>query len=357
MEVWLSLCFIALSTAISPLWFLKHSGRHNKPKKQLPPGPWTLPIIGSLHHVVSVLPHRTITELCRQYGPLMFLKLGEVPAVFVSSAEAAALVMKANDPVFAERPCSRTHDIVGCGGKGVAYARYGDHWREMRKVCIMELLSPKQVRRMESIRAEEVHSLVGAITASAGATVNVSHKVVALSNHVATRAVFGGKFRQQGRYLHELHQAFTLLDGFCLVDLFPSSRLARWLSTGERRVKRCYGRIQPMIADVIQERKATRATEDGACSTDDEDLLDVLLRLQKENSLAFPITTEIIGAVLFDMFAGATEATGTVLEWAMSELMCHPEAKAKAQLEIREVLGQGRAVITNSDLAELSYFF
>ena len=45
------------------------------------------------------------------------------------------------------------------------------------------------------------------------------------------------------------------------------------------------------------------------------------------------------------------------MEWAMAELVRHPEAMAKAQLEIREVLGQGRAVITNSDLAGLHYMW
>jgi cytochrome P450 len=39
----------------------------------------------------------------------------------------------------------------------------------------------------------------------------------------------------------------------------------------------------------------------------------------------------------------------------MSELVKNPEIMAKAQLEIREVLGDHRTVITNSDLAELHY--
>ncbi|KAF7020042.1 hypothetical protein CFC21_033167 [Triticum aestivum] len=39
----------------------------------------------------------------------------------------------------------------------------------------------------------------------------------------------------------------------------------------------------------------------------------------------------------------------------MSELVNHPEAMAKAQLEVREVLGPDRAIIASSDLAELHY--
>jgi cytochrome P450 len=39
----------------------------------------------------------------------------------------------------------------------------------------------------------------------------------------------------------------------------------------------------------------------------------------------------------------------------MSELVRHPDVMEKAQLEIREVLGEDRAVITHRDLAELQY--
>lgn len=55
------------------------------------------------------------------------------------------------------------------------------------------------------------------------------------------------------------------------------------------------------------------------------------------------------------MFGGASETVSTTLEWAMSELLRKPKVMAKVQLEIREVLGEGRAIIGNSDLTELHY--
>ena len=55
------------------------------------------------------------------------------------------------------------------------------------------------------------------------------------------------------------------------------------------------------------------------------------------------------------MFAGGTDTTATVLEWAMSELVNNAEAMTKAQLEVREVLGEDRVIITNCDIAKLPY--
>uniref|UniRef100_A0ACD5WJU5 Uncharacterized protein n=1 Tax=Avena sativa TaxID=4498 RepID=A0ACD5WJU5_AVESA len=366
MEVF-NLCAIALATVFLT-WILKLTapcGRRSRSKANkeqqllLPPGPWTLPMIGSLHHVVSLLPHRRITELCRRHGPLMLLRLGEVPTVVVSSAEAAAVVMKTNDLVLASRPRTRTLDIFSCGGKGIGFAPYGDHWRQMRKVCVVELLrSARQVRRLEGIRAEEVGNLLRSITASAsaGAAVNVSDKLSALANDVVSRAVFGGTCAGQDDYLRELEKVIVLLGGFSLVDLFPSSRLVRWFSNGEHDMKKSCDRLHRVISDIIEARKAARAAGHGASSSDDvDDLLDAMLRLQEEDSLAIPLTTQTIGVVIFDIFLAATDTTGRVLEWAMSELLNNPEVMAKVQLEVRGVLGQGQAVITNTDLSELHY--
>ncbi|XP_044971038.1 desmethyl-deoxy-podophyllotoxin synthase-like isoform X3 [Hordeum vulgare subsp. vulgare] len=327
MEEWLTFSLIALSTLLA-LGLFKLSGGK---KQALPPGPWRLPIIGSLHHVVSILPHRTMTELCRRHGPMMYLQLGEIPTVVLSSKEAVGQMMKASDLQFTKRRITAMQDIVGFGGKGITFAPYGDHWRQMRKVCVTELLSSKQVRRMESVRAEEMGSLLRSMTASAGATVNFSQKVAALSNDVVARAVFGGKFSQQEDFIHASDRIMDLLGGFFLVDLFPSSRLVRWLSSEERRIQSSRDLMHRIITDVIDERKAVRAASNGG--TCDEGLLDVLLTRQEEGSLESPLTTDMITTVLFDMFGAGTDTTSTTLEWAMSELVNHGEAMAKAQLE------------------------
>jgi hypothetical protein len=137
---------ISIATLLVLLWFHKPGvvtvPGDEKRRRRLPPGPWTLPVIGSIHHVARGLGHRTMMELSRRHGPLMFLRLGEVPTLVVSSAEAAELVMKTHDLAFCSRPTtSVTIDIVGCKGKGLGFAPYGDRWRQMKKIVVVELLS------------------------------------------------------------------------------------------------------------------------------------------------------------------------------------------------------------------------
>ncbi|KAM3393447.1 hypothetical protein ACQJBY_014249 [Aegilops geniculata] len=343
---------------ISLVLYLLLGAKDNRSK--LPPGPWNLPVVGSLHHFVGTLPHHALLRLSRRYGPLMLLSVGEVSSVVVSTPEAAMEVLKTNDLVFASRPSRPTSDIVSCGGKGIIFTPYGDHWRLMRKICIVEVLSARQVRRIDSIMQDEIAKLVSSIVAasstSPAAVIDLSKAMVELTNNIITRAVFGGKCPQQETYLGELHPLLMLVGGFHLVDLFPSSLLVRLLSRATSHLRSCHSRIQRILEDILVERKEKEAASDSAGRRGDEDLLDVLLRLQKEDTLNFPLTSEIIGAVIFDIFAAATDTSATTLEWAMSELIRNPEVMTRTKLEVRQIsLAPGQSMITSADLGNLHY--
>lgn len=102
------------------------------------------------------------------------------------------------------------------------------------------------------------------------------------------------------------------------MDLFPSSRLVRWLSSTAGDVRRSHARVLRILGDIIRERQEDKqnAASAAAAARDDEDLLDVLLRLHKEDALSFPLTPEIISAVIFDIFGAATDTTAATIEWA-----------------------------------------
>ena len=55
-----------------------------------------------------------------------------------------------------------------------------------------------------------------------------------------------------------------------------------------------------------------------------------------------------------DVFAGGTDTTQTVMEWAMSELLKKPITLQKLQAEVREVT-QGKPEITQDDLEKMRY--
>ena len=93
-----TLALIALAFFLRA-WLSKRKIKDSK----LPPGPIGFPIFGSLH-LLGKFPHHDLHRLAKKYGPIMYMRLGLVPTVVVSSPQAAELILKTNDLVFASRP-------------------------------------------------------------------------------------------------------------------------------------------------------------------------------------------------------------------------------------------------------------
>ncbi|KAL6840805.1 hypothetical protein ACP4OV_029331 [Aristida adscensionis] len=331
------------------------------PTGRLPPGPWRLPIIGSLHHLLASpfrdQPHLALRELSTKYGPdLMLIHLGSVPTLVVSSAEAMREVTRAHDLTFCGRHVSPTIDIITCGGKDIVFSQYGDHWRELRKVCVLELLGQRRVLHFRPIREEEVGRVVDSISGECGGggPINLTEKIRRMVNDIIMRAAIGRRCDEhRDELLQGIDDALRLAGGFNLVDLYPSSMLIRRYSSPTWHMHRHRKKIYDIIASIIHERAMALAP--GTQGEDnDDDLLSVLLRLQKTSKLQFPLTDEIISAVIFDMFAAGSDTSSTTIEWAMSELIRNPRVLHKAQLEVRDTF-KGKEILTEDDMAKLTY--
>ncbi|KAF8679385.1 hypothetical protein HU200_045727 [Digitaria exilis] len=350
----LHLLLVPLLAAIPLLYYLRRSA-HSGATLRLPPSPWALPIIGHIHHLGGALPHRAMRDLATRLGPLMLLRLGEVPALIASSSDAAREIMRANDIAFATRPLSPTGKLLlGEDSRGVVFAPYGDGWRQLRRICTTELLSARRVKSFRAVREEEVRRLLVSVSAAAApeaspSPVNLSQMVSAYVADASVRAIIGSKFRDRETFLRLLEERLRLPTQ-TLPDIFPSSRLAMMLSSTPRLFKKHREEMLAFIGTIIQEHQESRA----ASVDDEEDLLDVLLRIQREDQLDPPLTTDNIKAVIIDIFGGSSETSATTLQWIMAELMRNPGVMRKAQDEVRHVLA-GHEVVTEDDLGELRY--
>lgn len=129
---------VALALVSILLSWSRRSNRYTSAGLHLPPGPQKLPLLGNLHQI-GALPHRSLWALARQHGPVMLLRLGSVPTVVVSSPEAAREVMRTHDAHCCSRPAMPGARRLTYGFRDVAFAPYGDHVREMRRLFILEL--------------------------------------------------------------------------------------------------------------------------------------------------------------------------------------------------------------------------
>ncbi|CAO2198790.1 unnamed protein product [Urochloa humidicola] len=351
--------FLYLSISLLfPLLLLKlrHRGYRGV---RLPPGPWRLPVIGSLHHLIKPLVHRALADLARSLdAPLMYLELGEVPVMVASSPVAASEIMRAHDATFASRPAwNTTVRIANADGQGLGFAPYGDLWRQLRRISVSELLSARRVRSFRRVREEEAARLAAAIAATPpDEPVNVSERIAAVIADSTVRAVIGNRFERREEFFEAVEELNKLASGFSLGEVFPSSWFVSFLSGGvARRAYASHLKTFELIEHAIrqyEERRDAMAVDGGL--VEEDDLLDVLLRIQREGGLNIPLTMGNIKSLIFDLYGAGSETSATTLQWAMSELMRNPNVMKRAQTELREILN-GKPKVTEDDLTQIKY--
>ncbi|KAK7308527.1 hypothetical protein VNO77_42138 [Canavalia gladiata] len=318
------------------------------------PGPWKVPIIGNIPYLVTSTPHRKLRDLAKIYGPLMHLQLGEVFTIVVSSPEYAKEVMKTHDIVFASRPIILAAKIIGYDATNISFAPYGNYWRQLRKICTLELFTPKRLNSFQPIREEELINLIKRIASEKGSPFNLTQALLSSTYTIISRAAFGKKSKDQEKFISVIKEVMKVAGGFEIGDLFPS---ATWLQqvTGLRpKLERFHQNIDHILGNIINEHKEAKSKEGQGEA--EEDLVDVLLKFEQDygDNQDICLTINNIKAIIENIFAAGGETSATTIDWTMAEMIKDPTVMKKAQAEVRKVFNmKGRVDETCID--EMKY--
>ncbi|KAL3347534.1 hypothetical protein AABB24_021283 [Solanum stoloniferum] len=339
--------FFSLFLYVSSLFLLIKWKNSNSKTKKLPPGPWKLPLIGSMFHLLGGLPHHVLRDLAKKYGPIMHLQLGEVSLVVATSPDMAKQVLKTHDLAFASRPKLLAADILFYNGTDVVFSPYGEYWKQMRKICLLKLLGAKNVKSFSSIRQDEVLRMIEFFRSSSGEPVNATKRIYQFASSMICRSAFGKVSIEQDELLLLVKKASHFLERFDVADIFPSLKFLHVLCGMKGKIMDVHHELDVILENIINENKNN--TELGG-----EGLVVALLKLMKEGGLQFPITNDNIKAVIFGMFAAGTDTSSTTIDWAMVEMMRNPSVLFKAQAEVRNTFKEKRTFDEN-DIKELKY--
>jgi flavonoid 6-hydroxylase len=274
--------------------------KKSNPTPNLPPGPLKLPIIGNIHNLIGSLPHHKLRDLSTKYGPLMHLKLGEVSLIVVSSSEYAKEVMNTHDLIFSSRPSIQASEIMN-NSLGIAFAPYGDYWRQLRKICTLELLSSKRVQSFQPIRSEEITNLIKWIASKEGSQINLTKEVFSTIFIITSRVAFGKKCKENQKFISLVKEATKVAGGFNLGDLYPYKWLQN-ISGLKPKLEKLHKQTDKILQNIVDEHREVnklRVNEGHG----EEDLVDVLLKQEyclSDNSVKAVILVSIfLRPVLF----------------------------------------------------------
>nr|QWK52279.1 cytochrome P450 71B14-3 [Isatis tinctoria] len=324
-----------------------------KTKRNLPPGPPRLPIIGNLHQLGSK-PHRSMFKLSEKYGSLMSLKFGNVSTVVASTPETVKDVLKTFDVDCCSRPHLTYAARLSYNRNDLAFSEYSKYWRELRKWTVIELYTAKRVKSFGHIREEEVSSFVDSIKQSASLEkeVNFNLKLMKLSASVICRLGFGISLegsKLESSYGEVIQGIMEVVGSFAAADFFPIvGGLIDRITGLHSKCEKVFKAMDSFFDQAIKHHLDDESVKD--------DIIALLLKMESgEIGLGeFQLTRTHTKGILLNILAAGIDTSAQTATWVMTHLITNPRVMKKVQAEVREVI-KNKDHVTEEDIEQLEY--
>ncbi|KAF7833589.1 flavonoid 3'5'-hydroxylase [Senna tora] len=342
------------------IYFITHYFLHTLLTKarKLPPGPTGWPILGFLPFM-GTMPHVTLAKLAKQYGPIVYLKMGSNNMVVASNPDAARAFLKTLDLNFSDRPLNAGSTHLAYNRQDMVWADYGPRWKLLRKLTNLHMLGGKALENWALYRAEEMGHVLRALYDKQGNKEVAVPEMLscAMANMIGQvmlrRRVFDTTGSESNEFKDMVVELMTSAGLFNIGDFVPC---LAWLDLQgiERGMKKLQKRFDALLTRMIEEHTTS--------SRDEPDLLDVMMgyyNSTEDDDNSKPkgerLTMTNIKALLLDLFAAGTDTSSSIVEWALTEMVKNPEIMKKAHQEMDQVIGHQRR-LQESDLPNLPYF-
>ncbi|CAN8276487.1 unnamed protein product [Cochlearia groenlandica] len=355
---------IILPIAIFLLLAYKQNSKPKTHRFNLPPSPpYSLPILGH-HHILKPPVHRLFHRLAKTHGPIFSLKFGSRLTVIISSSSLASECFTGqNDVVLSNRPHFLTAKYVAYNYTTVGTTPYGDHWRNLRRICSLEILSTNRLTKFLHIRKDEIFRMVTRLSRDMHdhndvVDVELEPLLSDLTFNNIVRMVTGkryyGNYNEEQGQEEEANLFKNLVADVndCSGARHAGDYLPKFLKVFggggfEKRVKSVGEAMDELLQRLLDECKRDD-DKDGKNTT----MVNHLLSLQQKQPDYYTDVT--IKGLMLGMILAGTDTSAVTLEWAMSCLLNNPNSLSKAKLEIDSKIGQDR-LIDEPDLSNLPY--
>ncbi|KAM6568545.1 hypothetical protein CsatB_016530 [Cannabis sativa] len=343
-----------VSTIVVRAIFSSKSSSNNKGR--LPPSPYGLPIIGHLHHL-GPLPHQSLHKLSNQYGPLMHLYLGSVPTVVASSPEVAKEFFKTHESAFSSRPLPSILNTLSYPSPDLTFAPYGPYWKFLKKVCMSQLLGGKTLNLLLPVRTDERKRFLTSILnkAESNECVDVGKELKRLTNNIISRMIMSKRCAHNENEADEITDVVNgsaeVAGAFNVSDFIWFCKNLD-LQGLKKKSKAIHDKFDKMVESIIKDHRANNVEKEDNFVP--RDFLDILLQISDDEGSDVKLTQENIKSFFLDVFVAGTNTSSITLEWALAELINHPNIMKKAMDEVDSVVGKTR-LVEESDVVNFPY--
>ncbi|XP_074303868.1 cytochrome P450 81Q32-like [Silene latifolia] len=326
-----------------------------------PPSPFLcFPVIGHLYVAKHPL-SESLANLKNRFGPIIFLWFGSRPSLIVSSPSAAEECLNTNDVVF----CNRVRGTFVGKYRGYDYtslnfAPYGPHWRNLRKICTVEVLSSKRLQSLAAIRADEVKLLIKRLcNSSSSQGVEMRPQIFDANLNMMTRMIFGESYfgleacTEKAKRVREIVMESIVLSAMPFIgDDVPYLRWLNWREN--RRFMEYKDKRDSLFKELMEEHRIKKKEMTKFINLDVKvkPMIHALLELQESNPEYYH--DHLLHSLILDLLIGSSETSTNTVEWALSLLLNHPQVLEKVRIEIDNHVGFAR-LLEEPDLNHLPY--
>ncbi|CAA0372281.1 unnamed protein product [Arabidopsis thaliana] len=342
------LCFLS---------FLCYSFFFKKPKDgfNLPPSPPSLPIIGHLHHLLSLFMHRSLQKLSSKYGPLLYLHVFNVPILLVSSPSIAYEIFRAQDVNVSTRDFPTNEGSLFLGSFSFITAPYGEYWKFMKKLIVTKLLGPQALERSQRIRANEVERFYSNLLDKAmkKESVEIADEAMKLVNNIICKMIMGRTCSEENGEAERIRGLVTKSDALLKKFLLAAILRKPLKKIGITLFKKVFMDISLKFDEVL-EKILVENEERLEENQQGTDIMDKLLEVYGDKTSEYKITRDHIKSLFVDLFFAGTDTATHTIEWTMAEIMNNSLILERLREEIDSVVGKTR-LIQETDLPNLLY--
>ena len=335
--------FEQLAWIILAVILVKLIVNHFTTTRNLPPGPFPLPIIGNAHKLAADSRHVDLVDLEKQYGKVFRLYLGSQLVVVVSGGKALKEVLVTKSAEFAGRPSLHTSELYS-KGKAIVLADYSPEWRLHRKVAAsaLKMYSTSKLKQ-GSVINDEFDLLLKRIRSRNGRPHDIAKEIRLAVMNVICALVFGSRYELDDpefvKFMEITNTVATVVSAGSIVDVFP------WLSfipfnSLQNLKEKCKERDE-LFGTIYQEHvEANRVANP-------QDLTDALLKAKKEaeeedSSMKGFLTDQNLIMTMSEVFMAGMETTASTLCWTLLYLIHNPGVQQMLHQELDQVIGPDR---------------
>ncbi|XP_053577652.1 cytochrome P450 2G1 [Bombina bombina] len=310
-------------------------------KRNLPPGPTPLPLIGNLLQIKLGELAGSLIKLQDQYGPVYTLYFGSRPVVFICGYQAVKEALVDHAEEFGVRGRVPTMDKY-TQGYGFAFAN-GERWQQMRTFAIKTLREFGLGKKSTEVKIhEEAQNLVKEISQLNGSPVNPSKMFVISVAKVFLSIIFGSSLECKDERLLKLlslvEETFSLMSSTWgqLEDTIPG--LMKYIPGPHQKIVN----VSEELIGYIQDR--VLVNQKSLDPDDPRDFIDCfLIKMEQEKqnpNSEFTMRNLLLS--VHSLLLGAGDSVATTLRHTMLILVTYPDVQAKLHKDIDHVIGRNR---------------